>query len=83
MPFNKEIMLETNEGQGEEVKEEGKRIQVLQRAKKEAGRIDACVEDQRGKWKCISIAVDSGACDNVIPPEELPAYEGSITETRA
>ena len=31
----------------------------------------------------ISIAVDSGACDNVIGPEELPAYTDTITETRA
>ena len=31
----------------------------------------------------ISIAVDSGACDNVISPEELPAYSDMITETRA
>ena len=64
--------------------EEGyKKIQVLQRVKKEGGNIDACTEDGRGKWKCISIAIDSGACDNVIPPEELPSYQDRIQETKA
>ena len=51
--------------------------------KREAGSIDACTEENKGKWKCISIAVDSGACDNVIPPQELPGYESRIEETRA
>ena len=36
--------------------EVNKKIQVLQRAKKEAGSLDACTDDGKGKWKCISIA---------------------------
>ena len=83
-----EVMLEAFEEKGKELvrkskNEDDKKIQVLQKAKKDAGRIDACVEGDRGKWKCISIAVDSGACDNVIPPEELPSYENEITDTKA
>ena len=31
----------------------------------------------------VSIAVDSGACDNVIGPEELPLYADRIMETKA
>ena len=41
------------------------------------------MDDGKGKWKCISVAVDSGACDNVIPPEELPSYENRVVETKA
>ena len=43
--------------------------------------LNACEKDEG--WKRMSIAADSGACDNVISPEELPAYEGMITETKA
>ena len=31
----------------------------------------------------MSIAVDSGACDNVCPPEDLPQYADFITDTQA
>ena len=31
----------------------------------------------------MSVAVDSGACENVIPPDELPAYKDCIVETKA
>ena len=61
----------------------GKKLHVLQKMKKEAGSLDECTEEGKGKWKCISIAVDSGACDNVIPPQELPGYEDRIEETKA
>ena len=33
------------------------------------------------EWKCISIVVDSGACENVINPETAPGY--AIRETPA
>ena len=32
-------------------------------------------------WVCMSIAVDSGACDNVIGPKNIPQYEAHIAET--
>jgi hypothetical protein len=76
----KEVMPEDVDEEGEE---KDKRIQVLQRLRKDNGSIDACMEDERKKWKRISIAVDSGACDNVIPPEELPSYQERIVETKA
>ena len=47
-----------------------------------AGAIAACSEDESKKWKRISIAVDSGACDSVIGPEDLPAYSSFIKETK-
>ena len=33
------------------------------------------------EWEEIEMAVDSGACDNVMDPEELPHYD--VKETRA
>ena len=33
-------------------------------------------------WTCMSIAVDSGACDNVIGPQSIPAYKDHIYETK-
>ena len=32
-------------------------------------------------WRCLSIAVDSGACDNVIGPDDIPDYRDDIKET--
>jgi hypothetical protein len=32
-------------------------------------------------WRCLSIAVDSGACDNVIGPDNIPEYRDDIQET--
>ena len=82
-----EVMLEGPDEEGKtdnrsDEKEGKKKIHCLQRMKKGAGSIDACTED-KSKWKCISIAVDSGACDNVIPPQELPGYEDRIGDTPA
>ena len=40
--------------------------------------------EQKGKadgWTCLSMAVDSGACDNVISPKDLPNYQNHIRET--
>ena len=33
------------------------------------------------EWKSVSIAVDSGACDNVIGPDDIPGYRDHIRET--
>ena len=41
------------------------------------------VGEDKVKWKRIAIAVDSGACDTVVGPEELPAYEDRVRETKA
>ena len=55
---------------------------ILQRAAK--AKPIGVIEDSKSKgWKCLSVAVDSGACDNVIDPSELPAYEGMVKETQA
>ena len=32
-------------------------------------------------WRCLSIAVDSGACENVIGPDTIPEYRDEIQET--
>ena len=62
---------------------EGRGMNTLTRPKVESGgQISACTEDETKKWKCISIAVDSGACDSVINPDELPAYTDKILETK-
>ena len=40
--------------------------------------------EQKGKddgWTCLSMAVDSGACDNVLSPKTLPHYQSHIRET--
>ena len=58
-------------------------VSVLRKAEKpneSKGALGAC---ERSGWKMISIAVDSGACDNVIGPNELPEYEEMIKETVA
>ena len=36
-------------------------------------------ESKKGEWKMLSIAVDSGACQSVMDPEDVPDYE--VTET--
>ena len=51
-----------------------KKILALQRAAEKEKSIRACSEGKRS-WQCISVAVDSGACDNVINPKDLIAYE--------
>ena len=62
----------------------GRKVNTLTKSKtgEAGGNIAACSEDDTRKWKCISIAVDSGACDSVISPEELPAYTNRIRETK-
>ena len=49
-----------------------KKIHTLQRAAKKEKSIRVCSEGKRS-WQCISVAVDSGACDNVINPKDLIA----------
>jgi hypothetical protein len=60
-----------------------KSMNILQKARKEAKQIGICKEGEKGKWVQMSMAVDSGACDNVIHPDELPDYKDSIQETQA
>ena len=38
-------------------------------------------EDATESWKRLSLTVDSGACDNVVHPADVPSYE--VQETRA
>ena len=58
-----------------------KSIGLFRRAQEEAGRnINAVNGDG---WTRIAVAVDSGACDNVIGPETLTGYADFITETAA
>ena len=38
-------------------------------------------EKRNGGWICLSIAVDSGACDSVISPKDIPQYAECIKET--
>ena len=59
-----------------------KKIHTLQRAAKKEKSIRVCSEEKRS-WQCISVAVDSGACDNVINPKDLIAYEDQVMETEA
>ena len=53
-----------------------KLIAMLTKAKEEP--VDACgknVSSSSPTWRRISIAVDSGACDSVIAPDEVPEQE--------
>ena len=65
-----------------------KKLQSLQRIKTASKKISACGTNKEGNlsklgWTCLSIAVDSGACDNVIDPDSIPAYADRVTETEA
>ena len=42
--------------------------------------IGACA--RKDCWTALSVAVDSGACDNVIAPDAVEGYEEKITETK-
>ena len=55
-------------------------LKKAERPKESKSALGAC---EKSGWKMISIAVDSGACDNVIGPNELPEYEDMIRETPA
>ena len=67
----------------EESQERLKALSLITRAVVEKP-IGSCTEERKtGKWKCISLAVDSGACDNVIHPEDLPEYVDKVMETAA
>ena len=59
-----------------------KQIQSLQRAVMKEKSIGAC-KDGKGNWQRLALAVDSGACDNVIDPKDIAAYEEHVTETEA
>ena len=60
--------------------ESKKKLQILMRAKKEERLIAKYTDEEKKQWKRLSAAVDSGACDSVAAPEELPAYEDYIIE---
>jgi hypothetical protein len=66
----------------EEKKEVLKQIRTLQKAVKKEKTVAACNEKKKG-WQCLSLAVDSGACDNVIDPGDICAYEDRVEETEA
>ena len=59
-----------------------KQIRTLQKATKKEKTVAACNERKKG-WQCLSVAVDSGACDNVIDPQDVSAYEDTVEETDA
>ena len=59
-----------------------KQIQTLQKVASASKAVAACREKKKG-WQCLSVAVDSGACDNVIDPKDVGAYEESVKETEA
>ena len=44
--------------------------------------VAACGESRR-KWKCLPVAIDSGACDHVIDPKDIGAYEEFVRDTEA
>ena len=48
----------------------------------DAPNLSACTSNNAG-WTCISLAVDSGACDNVIDMDDLPGYADFVRETMA
>ena len=59
-----------------------KQLQTLQRANAKQKHVAACGESKR-KWQCLSVAVDSGACDNVIDPKDVGLYEEYVKDTEA
>ena len=56
-------------------------IGIMRRQIDEGGRINAC--EKTPGWTRMSVAVDSGACDNVIAPGHIPEYEEDVRETKA
>ena len=67
---------------GKEKKGILKQISTLQKAVRKEKSVGACNEKKRG-WQCLSVAVDSGACDNVIDPKDINAYEDRVEDTEA
>ena len=59
-----------------------KQLSTIQKAMKQEKTVAACSEKKRG-WQCLSVAVDSGACDNVIDPKDINAYEDQVEDTEA
>ena len=59
-----------------------KKIHTLQRAAKKEKSTRVCSEGKRS-WQCLSVAVDSGACDNETNPKDVTAYEEQVKETEA
>ena len=59
-----------------------KKLQILQRMATLSKTVAACGEPKK-KWKCLSVAVDSGACDNVIDPKDVGEYEEFVKDTEA
>ena len=58
-----------------------KKIQFFRRSQqKTLAPVNAAGKAEDG-WKCLSIAIDSGACDNVIGPDDIPGYADAIKET--
>ena len=74
----KRIEEQKERPKGEEKKEVPKGLQVLTRMPNPS--LGVCTEEQQQKWTRISMAVDSGACDSVADPEQMPC---TVNETPA
>ena len=58
-----------------------KKIQFFRRSQQQRTLAPVGPAGKNDGWKCLSIAVDSGACDNVIGPDGIPEYRDDIRET--
>lgn len=47
------------------------------------GQLGSCSEKKAAGWTCLPISVDSGACDNGLHPDVLPAYVDGVVEAEA
>ena len=62
-----------------------KRLQFFRKLKeaKSLAPVESKKDEKKQGWTCMSIAVDSGACDSVLGPKSIPQYEDQIKETDA
>ena len=67
---------------GDRKERPGRELHILQKATRKHKNVAVC-GDAKEKWQCLSLAVDSGACDNVIDPKDVSAYEENVKETEA
>ena len=85
-PFSPPGCIQTAGGDGATHSEEvdkvlRKKIQFFRRSQQSRTLAPVGPSGKVDGWKCLSIAVDSGACDNVIGPDDIPDYRDGIKET--
>lgn len=76
-----EIFTDPIEGEELEERKCSRKVQFFRKVKPVKSIAPVEAKGKNGGWTCMSIAVDSGACDNVIGPQSVPQYRSHIKET--